>query len=90
MLKWAAPHLVLSLPSDSSTVFQFITGIIYILHSDTYTVKPWHVFVVYVALAIAAWVVNVFGVKLLDAINKAALTVSRTALAMRHNVGSRL
>jgi choline transport protein len=61
--------------TTSSLAGSLIIGIIALLHPN-YTSQPWQEFLIYIAFAIGAWLVNVFGVKLLDGINRAALVWS--------------
>ncbi|GAC97640.1 amino acid permease [Pseudozyma hubeiensis SY62] len=56
----------------SSLAGQFIVGIIALLH-ENYEQKPWHIFLVYVAFSIGAWLINAFGVKILDNLNRVAM-----------------
>lgn len=56
----------------SSLAGQFIVGIIALLH-ENYESKPWHIFLVYVAFSIGAWIINAFGVRILDSLNRAAM-----------------
>lgn len=56
----------------SSLAGQFIVGIIALLHPG-YEEKNWHIFLVYVAFSLGAWVINVFGVRLLDTVNRIAM-----------------
>ncbi|CAO1632880.1 unnamed protein product [Parajaminaea phylloscopi] len=58
--------------TTSSLGGTFIVNIIALTH-PSYEEKPWHVFLLYVAYAIMGWLVNVFGVRILDACNRAAL-----------------
>ena len=63
--------------ATASSIFaQLITGVISLLHPE-YTTASWQIFVIYVVQALGAWAVNVFGVRLLDGVNRAALLVSR-------------
>ncbi|GAC75965.1 amino acid transporters [Moesziomyces antarcticus T-34] len=56
----------------SSLAGQFIVGIIALLHPN-YESQPWHIFLVYVAFSLGAWVINAFGVRILDSLNRAAM-----------------
>lgn len=56
----------------SSLAGQFIVGIIALMH-DNYESKPWHIFLVYVAFSLGAWVINAFGVRILDTLNRVAM-----------------
>ena len=56
----------------SSLAGQFIVGIIALLHPN-YESQPWHIFLVYVAFSLGAWVINAFGVRLLDTLNRTAM-----------------
>ncbi|PWN49854.1 hypothetical protein IE53DRAFT_369407, partial [Violaceomyces palustris] len=59
----------------SSLAGQLIVGLIAIMH-DNYESKPWHIFLVYIAFAIGAWFINAFGARILDGLNKVAMTWS--------------
>ncbi|KAJ1018434.1 hypothetical protein NDA18_006588 [Ustilago nuda] len=56
----------------SSLAGQFIVGIIALLHPN-YQEKNWHIFLVYVAFSLGAWLINAFGVKILDSLNRIAM-----------------
>ncbi|CAO1622827.1 unnamed protein product [Sympodiomycopsis kandeliae] len=56
----------------SSLGSTFIGNIISLLHPE-YEEQPWHIFLLYVAFSLGGWLVNVFGAKILDPCNKAAL-----------------
>ncbi|EPQ30303.1 uncharacterized protein PFL1_02419 [Pseudozyma flocculosa PF-1] len=56
----------------SSLAAQLITGLIALLHPN-YESQPWHVFLLYVAFALGAWLVNAFAVRILDAVNRVAM-----------------
>jgi LPXTG-motif cell wall-anchored protein len=58
--------------TTSSLAGSLIVGIIALLHPN-YESKPWQVFLIYIVFAIGAWLVNVFAVRALDSINRAAL-----------------
>ncbi|CEH15133.1 choline transporter [Ceraceosorus bombacis] len=58
--------------TTSSLAGTLIVGAI-ALNNANYQEQSWHVFLIYVAFAIGAWFVNVFGAKTLDPINRAAL-----------------
>lgn len=66
------PYFWIVSATTSSLGASFITGIIALLHSN-YEVQSWHTFLVYIGFAILGWLVNVFLVKILDPINRAAL-----------------
>lgn len=68
----AAAGWVCLTATTSSLAGSLIVGIIALLHPN-YEEKSWHEFLIYIAFAIGAWCVNVFAVKALDGINKAAL-----------------
>ncbi|PWN27925.1 amino acid transporter [Jaminaea rosea] len=61
----------------SSLGASFITGIISLMH-PTFEVQPYQTFLLYVAFALGGWAVNVFGAKILDVCNRAALFWSLT------------
>jgi choline transport protein len=61
----------------SSLGASFIVNIIALLH-PTYESQPWHIFLLYVGFSLLGWIVNVFGAKILDVCNKAALFWSLT------------
>lgn len=61
--------------TTSSLAGSLIVGIIALLH-DSYEVQAWHEFLIYIAFAIGAWFVNVFGARALDPVNRAALVWS--------------
>ncbi|TKY85536.1 hypothetical protein EX895_005698 [Sporisorium graminicola] len=56
----------------SSLAGQFIVGIIALLH-ENYEQKTWHIFLVYVVFSIGAWLINAFGVRILDSLNRVAM-----------------
>lgn len=56
----------------SSLAGQFIVGIIALLHPN-YVSKSWHIFLVYVVFSLGAWVINAFGVRILDTLNRTAM-----------------
>ncbi|CDU26232.1 related to Choline permease [Sporisorium scitamineum] len=56
----------------SSLAGQFIVGIIALMHED-YKQKPWHIFLVYVVFSLGAWLINAFGVRILDSLNRVAM-----------------
>ncbi|SJX63284.1 related to Choline permease [Sporisorium reilianum f. sp. reilianum] len=56
----------------SSLAGQLIVGIIALLH-DNYESKPWHIFLVYVVFSLGAWLINAFGVRILDSLNRVAM-----------------
>ncbi|PWN44142.1 hypothetical protein IE81DRAFT_321539 [Ceraceosorus guamensis] len=58
--------------TTSSLAGTLIVGAI-ALNNANYQEQSWHIFLIYVAFAIGAWFVNVFGAKILDPINRAAL-----------------
>ncbi|KAF8308093.1 amino acid transporter [Clavulina sp. PMI_390] len=58
--------------SGGSLAGDFITGIIALLHPG-YTVQRWHIFLVYIAFVIGAALLNIFFVRLLPFIDRAAL-----------------
>ncbi|UZJ52475.1 hypothetical protein CBS101457_001795 [Exobasidium rhododendri] len=58
--------------TTSSLAGSLIVGIIALLHPN-YEEKAWHIFLIYLAFAIGAWVFNVFGARWLDPCNRAAL-----------------
>lgn len=63
----------------SSLAGQFIVGIIALLHAE-YESKPWHIFLVHVVFSLGAWVVNAFGVRILDTLNRVAMVWSLVAV----------
>lgn len=70
---WINGAAWMAVTASASSIFsQFVTGIIS-LYNPSYDPQNWQVFLIYLGLTIAAWCINVFGVKLLDLINKAAL-----------------
>ncbi|QRW06365.1 amino acid permease [Ceratobasidium sp. AG-Ba] len=58
-----------------------ITGIIALLHPN-YEVQRWHIFLIFEAWMFGAFFINTFGVRLLPAINRAALTWSITGMVV--------
>lgn len=62
--------------TTSSLAGSLIVGIIALLHPSSYEEKAWHEFLIYIVFAIGAWFVNVFGARILDPVNRAALVWS--------------
>jgi choline transport protein len=77
----AAAGWVCLTATTSSLAGSLIVGIIALLHPN-YEEKAWHEFLIYIVFAIGAWAVNVFAVKALDGINKAALIWSLAGVAL--------
>ncbi|KAG8694058.1 hypothetical protein FRC09_010087 [Ceratobasidium sp. 395] len=58
-----------------------ITGIIALLHPN-YELERWHIFLIFEAWMLGAFLINTFGVRLLPSINRAALTWSITGMVV--------
>ena len=53
-----------------------VSRVVHVFASTEPPLNRWHVFLIYVVFAIGAWAFNVFGARLLDPANRAALFVS--------------
>ncbi|KII95549.1 hypothetical protein PLICRDRAFT_170188 [Plicaturopsis crispa FD-325 SS-3] len=67
--------------TTGSLAGQLITGVIALMH-EAYVLERWHIFLIYITFIIGACLLNIFGVRLLPMINRAAITWSLAGAAL--------